>query len=187
LKAEQNGTHGILESACDSCSFSDYNCAGNAQDGVQTGSGSSRNNWSSGTCTSNTAIGFHAVAATALCVVSGLSSRLNGTIYTFDVLWQVMLGQEKVTRTINTTPVDAIHADEVLLVDASGGARVVNLPAANVLAGKHFHVKKTDVSGNTVTVQVTGGGLIDGAATALIAVAGESIHVVSDGTAHYVV
>jgi threonine dehydratase len=48
-------------------------------------------------------------------------------------------------------------------------------------------VKKTDVSGNTVTVQVTGGGLIDGAATALIAVAGESIHVVSDGTAHYVI
>ena len=59
--------------------------------------------------------------------------------------------------------------DDVLLVDASGGDVTVSLPALVASAGKVFHVKKTDSSANTVTLDGDGSETIDGATTIVTA------------------
>ncbi len=56
--------------------------------------------------------------------------------------------------------------DYLVRVDASGGAATVSLPAAE--PGRQIIVKKTDSSGNTVTIDAAGSELIDGAGTKAI-------------------
>lgn len=56
--------------------------------------------------------------------------------------------------------VTADHAG-VLLVDASGGNVVLNLPAANALLGLPLEIRRTDSSANSVTVNRAGADLID--------------------------
>jgi hypothetical protein len=68
----------------------------------------------------------------------------------------------------------------LLLVNASGGAVTITLPTA-VGNEAILIVKKDDASANTVTVDGAGAELIDGAATAVLAVEDESISLASDG------
>jgi hypothetical protein len=72
-------------------------------------------------------------------------------------------------------------ADAFVLCDASGGAFSVSLPGAQLYPGRVFSVKKTDASGNAVTVVDGGGGLVDGAASVSLATQGMSRRFVSDG------
>lgn len=67
--------------------------------------------------------------------------------------------------TANTT---VVTTDDVILVDASGGARTVNLPALSTVANLRVTVKKIDSSGNNVVIDPSGAETIDGAATAVI-------------------
>jgi hypothetical protein len=61
----------------------------------------------------------------------------------------------------------AVPADiDLLLVDASGGALVVSLPASN--EGRVIYVKKVDASANAVTIDADGSDLIDGAGSMAI-------------------
>lgn len=76
---------------------------------------------------------------------------------------------------------NAVAADCVILMDASGGARTVNLPTAVGIAGKVYHVKKTDSSGNAVTIDPNGAQTVDGSGTYAITVQYQSISVISDG------
>lgn len=72
--------------------------------------------------------------------------------------------------------------DSVILVDATAGAVTVTLPAASVSTGQRLEIKKTDSSGNAVTIDGNGAETIDGAATASLSVQYESKTIVCDGS-----
>lgn len=82
---------------------------------------------------------------------------------------------------------NATTADHTILVDASAGNRTVNLPALAAAYsspnGLILYVKKIDSSGNTVTLDGSGGETIDGAATFDLLAEDESVTVqaYSDG------
>jgi hypothetical protein len=71
--------------------------------------------------------------------------------------------------------------DDFIYVDATGGARTVFLPAAAYMSGRVITVKKTDASGNTVTLDGNGAETIDGAATLVISTQNHARTVISDG------
>lgn len=87
------------------------------------------------------------------------------------------------TVTANYT---ASQGDQIILVDCSGGARTVTLPAASAVANKTFRVKKVDSSGNTLTVQASAGN-IDGAASKVWSTALQGFGFVSDGANYWVI
>ena len=72
--------------------------------------------------------------------------------------------------------------EDVLLVDASGGAVTVALPAAATCPGKLFRVKKIDASGNAVTIDGSGSEAIDDSTTQVISVQYVAVTIASDGT-----
>jgi len=77
------------------------------------------------------------------------------------------------------TPADA----GLVLVDASGGARTITLPAANAMNARPmpFRVVKIDASANAVTVQRAGTDTIEGATSIVIAGQWASAVLVSNG------
>lgn len=85
---------------------------------------------------------------------------------------------------VTTITVDATltTSQTVVLCDASGGAITVTLPAASGNAGRHYHIKKIDSSGNAVTIEGDGSETIDGKTTQAIAVQYNSINIVCDGS-----
>ena len=83
-----------------------------------------------------------------------------------------------------TTTAD--FADDTILVDATGGARTVNLKAATNMTGKKYTVKKVDASVNAVTVDPSGGETIDGAGTYPLALQYQSVTFQSDGTTWWI-
>ncbi len=85
-------------------------------------------------------------------------------------------------RTVTTTPVTLSVQDKGLVVDATGGAATVNLPAAATVPFKIYRVKKKDSGGNTVTIDPNGGELIDGATTHVLTAQNQSVTFQSDGT-----
>jgi microcystin-dependent protein len=70
----------------------------------------------------------------------------------------------------------------LVLVNASGGARTITLPAANALGGRPIQITivKTDTSANAVTVQRAGSDTINGQTSLLLAV-GDRVTLISDG------
>ena len=85
-----------------------------------------------------------------------------------------------VIRTV-TADYDLTLYDDVLHVDASSGARIVNVPDAALAIGICYRaIKKIDSTANTVTVAAAD--LIEGAATAVLSVPGESIGTSSNGS-----
>ncbi len=85
-------------------------------------------------------------------------------------------------RTVTTTPVTLSVQDKGLVVDATGGAATVNLPAAATVPYKIYRVKKKDSGGNTVTVDPNGAELIDGISTFVLTAQNQAITFQSDGT-----
>ncbi|MEU6397872.1 hypothetical protein ABZ867_12930 [Streptomyces cinnamoneus] len=90
-------------------------------------------------------------------------------------------------------PVRSVNADatvrvidEVLLVDASGGNRLITLISA-VATPNSYTIKKVDSSGNTVTVDGAGSETIDGAATKVLSSQWESVTLIPSGGNWYVV
>lgn len=81
----------------------------------------------------------------------------------------------------------ATTSDDVLLVDASGAARTITLYASSGNSGKVLHVKKTDSSANSVTVDGNASETIDGATTKVLALQYESVTIVCDGSNWHVV
>jgi hypothetical protein len=88
-------------------------------------------------------------------------------------------------RTVSTTPVTLNSNDRTILSDASGGARVVNLPAAATAKNHVYTIKKIDSSVNTVTIDGSGAETIDGATTVVLAAQWERVTIQSDGTAWF--
>jgi hypothetical protein len=84
----------------------------------------------------------------------------------------------------NTT-LDATH--HTVLVDASGGARTITLPAAANASGRVYVIKKIDSSGNNVTIDADSSETIDDATTQIIGIQFESLTIQSDGTEWWIV
>lgn len=76
-------------------------------------------------------------------------------------------------------------AGVTFLCDATGGNIVFNLPAASALSGRNIRVKKTDASGNTVTVTKAGSDTIDGANTAVLKGQYDYVVLTSDGVSKW--
>lgn len=82
-----------------------------------------------------------------------------------------------------TSAYSATDLDSIVLVNATSGAVTVTLPDETVVQGKQLTIKKTDASGNAVTVA----GTIDGAVNYSLAAQNKYISIVSDGTAWHII
>lgn len=71
--------------------------------------------------------------------------------------------------------------DYMVAVDASGGARTINLPTAVNRVGRVYVIKKIDSSVNAVTIDPNGAQTVDGAATLALALQWDRATVMSDG------
>lgn len=80
----------------------------------------------------------------------------------------------------------ATVTDFVILMDASGGARVVDLPAASTANEVMLVVKKIDSSGNTVTIDGNSGETIDGATTLVLSAQWSTAIIICNGTSWFV-
>lgn len=89
-----------------------------------------------------------------------------------------------VTKTITGNDLLTLD-DAVVLVDTTGGAVTVDLPAAASALNKVFYIKKI-AGANDVTVDANGAELIDDSTTYVISVLFESVTIVSDGTQWWV-
>ncbi len=77
---------------------------------------------------------------------------------------------------------DSYGADDYLiLANAGGGAVTLSLPAAAASAGRRVAAKKTDATGNAVTVDADGADTIDGAGSKAITAQYGVIELVCDG------
>lgn len=74
------------------------------------------------------------------------------------------------------------EANDICLVDATGGAVTITLPTAAGKPGRTYTVKKIDASANAVTVDGDGSETIDGAANVSLAAQWDSVRLFSDGT-----
>ena len=89
--------------------------------------------------------------------------------------------------TFGDTPYSVVAADELIVVNATGGAVTVTLPAAASSNGRQIRVKKTDSSANSVTVDGNGAETIDGSANVQLLAQHEVVLLVCDGTEWWVV
>lgn len=94
---------------------------------------------------------------------------------------QVDRGQ-RLRHRITSAATTLTEADDVLLVDTTGGNVTVTLPAAQGVPGQEVVVKKL-VAANTMTVAAAGSDLIDGAASVATATQWAVIRVASVITA----
>ena len=91
-------------------------------------------------------------------------------------------------QTVNTTPITLDANYEIVLVDATGGARVLNLPAVATNKGRMFQFKKIDATGNNVSITPNGAELVEGVnAPLILSVPNETVSLICDGTAWYVI
>lgn len=90
-------------------------------------------------------------------------------------------------NTYASTHLADVSTDDIILMNAVGGALTVNLPSAASAAGKVFYIKKTDASGNSVTIDASGGETIDGALTVALTTQYQSRTIVSDGTQWWII
>lgn len=73
-------------------------------------------------------------------------------------------------------------ATGTLLVDCSGGPRIVTLPTSVGNNGKRFVIKKIDDSGNIATIDAAGSETIDDQLTQTLDAQGEAIIIQSTGS-----
>lgn len=89
--------------------------------------------------------------------------------------------------TSKTGDYTATGLDSEILCNASSAGFTITLPAAANIEGKIYHIKKTDSSGNTVTVDGNASETIDGATTAVITNQYESIMILCDGSNWHII
>jgi hypothetical protein len=97
---------------------------------------------------------------------------------TLDVSGSV--GAAIVNTTASTLTLDDTHY--TVLSNATGGSTTLTLPTASTVTGRIYHIKKSDPSANTVTVDGSGSETIDGGTTAVITTQYECITIQCDGS-----
>ena len=94
-----------------------------------------------------------------------------------------LTGLTVVSKTANYT---ATLTDAMILVDATGGAVTITMPAATT-PGQFYLIKKTDISINAVTISRAGADLLDGSTTVALATQFSARILISDGTSRWYV
>lgn len=89
--------------------------------------------------------------------------------------------------TSKTADYTATATDTMILVDASGAARTITLPAASGISGRIYVIKKTDSSGNAVTVDANASETIDGATTYTLSAQYKFVVIQCDGTSWHII
>lgn len=90
--------------------------------------------------------------------------------------------QDRTYPTAVITGLDSLNtASQLVQVDPSGGAFVLNLPAAADFRGQSITIKNITASTNNVTITPAGGDNIDGGATLVKGVAHFCVRLTSDG------
>ncbi len=87
------------------------------------------------------------------------------------------------TKTANYT---LTKDDKVILADATSGAITMSLPVAALAKNLMFDIKKVDSSSNTVTVDGDGSEEIDGAVTFDLLSEDETVRIICNGTAWFI-
>ena len=93
--------------------------------------------------------------------------------------------EAKRLRTVAAVSTTSTLSSDINLCSASSAAITVTLPA--VSSGRIIRIKKTDSSGNTVTIQRGGTSTIDGATTKILYSQYESMTLACDGTNWFIV
>lgn len=99
--------------------------------------------------------------------------------------WGTDAGVTFATST-QTTNYTVSSSDTVVFANATSGNVTITIPAASGLAGYRFYIKRTDGSGNTVTVQRSGSDTIDGMTSFTLDQQYTAFAVVSNGSAWYI-
>lgn len=73
-------------------------------------------------------------------------------------------------------------ADNVVFLNANGGAFTATLPTAASVTGKVYYLKKTDATTNAVTIATTSSQTIDGVVGTSLNTQNETLKIVSDGS-----
>ena len=91
--------------------------------------------------------------------------------------------------TVVTNPASPYNTtdQEVVLVDATSGDKIVNLPAAATSDGYKVVVKKTDASAFTVTIEPDDAETVDGGSNAVITQENVSLTVICNGSAWFII
>lgn len=87
---------------------------------------------------------------------------------------------EDLTTITGDTTLDNTH--HVVLCDATSGAITVTLPTSSGISGRIYHIKKTDSSTNTVTIDGNASETIDGDTTKIIRIQYDSVMITTDGS-----
>lgn len=88
----------------------------------------------------------------------------------------------KMTTTEKSGDYTLTSTDSFMLGDATSGGITFTLPAIADNVGRVYHIKKKDITGNTVTVDGNGSETIDDGLTAVLTMQYESISIANDGT-----
>jgi hypothetical protein len=120
----------------------------------------------------------------------GTASLRWATVYTADVNatgTTTIAGLVTDIETFTASSDTLDTANHVCLCDCSSNSITINLPAASGNAGLQYHIKKTDSTSNTVTIDGSGSETIDGGTTAIIRSQYESVTVSCDGTQWWII
>lgn len=142
----------------------------------------------------NTALqGIHAVGPSSVGVLEKVGAfdfaiRAIGTGLSADIptFGDVSSGALRSVRTITASGA-ALSTDYTILVDASGGAVTVTLPAVSASSGLFLTTKAIDISGGVVTIDGAGAETIDGATTQVISAQYDSLTIHCDGTEWWII
>lgn len=90
------------------------------------------------------------------------------------------------TKAFADSPYSVITSDYTILCNAVGGNITLNLPVVAGNSGTIFNFKKIDSTANTCTVDGSGAETIDGALTVTLGTQYQSIQIITDASAWYI-
>lgn len=99
----------------------------------------------------------------------------------------VIVGWAEKFRTLTSGATLSVTTDSVVLCDATSGSFNVTLPAASGSNGKRFKIKRINTNINTVGIIPTGGDTIDGISVYTISNTFETVELVCNGSAWYII
>ena len=99
----------------------------------------------------------------------------------------VIAAPDAVLITSADSPFTPEATDGFVFVDASGGAVTIALPALADTVGVPLTIKKTDSSGNAVTIDGDGSEAIDGATTKTLAAQWDSVSIYPEPASRWLI
>ena len=89
-------------------------------------------------------------------------------------------------RSVTTTG-NVVSGDYLIVADAAGGAITMTLPPAALVPGRIYTFKRINSGANAVVIDPSGAETIDGAATYTLSAQWNSVTIMSNGTAWFII